>query len=480
METQTIIDIKHLRDIEQNILTTMVHDEEKFLMLEKKYSKDNFTFTVHKLIFEEICLSKDKIFEAMKQNNTQEYSDLLRYISFSLDVEYNLNIFTTYDILTNTPRDTLLVDIVELDQYIDAKNLALKSHTKECSTLEIVVYDKYGTTTAIYKQARLVEVLTTNIFRLANDIICDTDGITFDKLNEIGFIGDNDSWADEEELLYGKTKTIHFKKGLRDFKDLEFLGKWANQYDIEFKDFPLDKKILFEKIDIEISNKGIKELPKELRVLDHLWFLDANNNSINIIPDELYDLPLKALSLLNNNIEYISNKIGKLNDLSLLGLCQNDISTLPDSIYNLENLKTLCLHDNKLIKISHKISNMKNLTTLTISNNDIKYLPNTIGKLHLLESLDIENTLIDKIALEILSLPNLKHITFDDKHLPLLIKNFHLFKHMDTINLFHSEYSIDDDLFKDLDLKVIDESWMEDRDYRGHGCVILKNYKYEK
>lgn len=153
---------------------------------------------------------------------------------------------------------------------------------------------------------------------------------------------------------------------------------------------------------------------------------------------------------------------------------------LPDSIYKLENLKTLCLHDNNLTSISHKISNMKNLTTLTISNNDIKYLPNTIGKLHLLESLDIENNLIDKIALEILSLPNLKHITFDDKHLPSLIKNFHLFKYMDSINLFHSEYSIDDELFKDINLKVIDESWMEDRDYQDHGCVILKNYKYEK
>lgn len=479
METQTIIDIKHLRDIEQNILTTMVHDEEKFLMLEKKYSKEYFTFTIHKFIFEEICLFKDKIFEVIKLNDIDLYVELIQNIAESLDIKDNLNPFTTYDILTKTPKDTLAVDMVELDHYIDAKNLALKSHTKECSTLEIVLYDKYGITTAVYKQARLMELVTTNIFRLANDIICDTDGITFDKLNEIGFIGDNTSWIDEEELLYGKTKTIHFKKGLRDFKDLEFLGKWVNKYDIGYKDIPLNKKLLFEKIDIDISNKGIKELPKELRVLD-ICSIEANNNLIEVIPAELYNLDLLSLFLINNNLNYISSKIENLKKLFMLGLCQNDISDLPESIYNLERLQILCLHDNNLTNISHKISNMKNLRTLTISNNDIKYLPNTIGKLHLLESLDIENNLIDEIPIEILSLVNLKHITFDDKHLLSLINNFHLFKHMDSINLFHSEYSIEDDLFKDLDLKVIDESWMEDRDYRGHGCVILKNFEYEK
>ena len=109
------------------------------------------------------------------------------------------------------------------------------------------------------------------------------------------------------------------------------------------------------------------------------------------------------------------------------------------------------------------------------TSNSIKYLPSSVSKLTKLKELDIENTLIDVDSLRFINLENIEKISFDDRLLPYLIQNFHLLKKIDTINLTQSEYEINNPIFNSLQFNIEHENWMEDKDYKGHGCIVLKN-----
>ena len=98
-----------------------------------------------------------------------------------------------------------------------------------------------------------------------------------------------------------------------------------------------------------------------------------------------------------------------------------------------------------------------------------------VHKLVNLKELDIENTLILESSLEYLNLDNIEKISFNDKLLPYFIKNIHLLNNIDTINLNHSQYKINDPIFSTLNLNIETEDWIEEKDNIGNGCIILKN-----
>lgn len=58
--------------------------------------------------------------------------------------------------------------------------------------------------------------------------------------------------------------------------------------------------------------------------------------------------------------------------------------------------------------------------------------------------------------------------------MPYFIENFHRLKNIDTINLSHSEYKTDNPIISSLGLNVENKDWMKVRDYKGHGCIVLK------
>jgi len=253
---------------------------------------------------------------------------------------------------------------------------------------------------------------------------------------------------------FGIKKYIKRNLGMGKISKLDTLIQWAINNKFKQSLFPRNRGHVLNSIIFELDNYNLEYIPNEFcEMLEQVRFL----------------------SLLHNNIQSIPENINLLKNCIFLGLCNNKIKSLPNNLFQLTKLSTLCLHGNMLKEIPDEIGNLIELQNLTLSNNSIKYLPSSVSKLTKLKELDIENTLIDVDSLRFINLENIEKISFDDRLLPYLIQNFHLLKKIDTINLTQSEYEINNPIFNSLQFNIEHENWMEDKDYKGHGCIVLKN-----
>jgi hypothetical protein len=261
---------------------------------------------------------------------------------------------------------------------------------------------------------------------------------------------------DDPEEIYA----FCLKKNIDKIEQVEKLIEWGKKNKIDPVKFPRNKGSL-----------------REHSILEEFDKCDLEN-----IPSELFEVKKNSFSFnfLNNKIKSLPSGISN-SKCSMLMLCHNEISIFPKSVYELKELNTLYLHGNKLQSLPEDIDKLKELKHLAISNNPIKKLPSSISRISTLKKLDIENTSITEESMDLLDLENIEKICFDDRLLPYFIENFHKLKKIDTINLIHSDYTINDPLIKDLGLIQDEESWMKDEDYQGHGCVVLSySTKYVK
>ena len=203
--------------------------------------------------------------------------------------------------------------------------------------------------------------------------------------------------------------------------------KWADKYDLNHEDFPRDKTLLENMIQLDICDKNINEIPPQIEHLSKLLVLMASNNNIKELPKELFNLKsLCMLTLSNNKIYLIPDEIAKLS-LVLLDISNNPLKTIPQSFYRKKRINTLYLHNTKL------------------------------------------NTLSD----DIFQLKNLHKLTFDDKYLPFIAKNIHLLSNINTINLRESNYTETSEIIQNLSLKFDIKKWIEKEDKLDNGIIIF-------
>lgn len=95
---------------------------------------------------------------------------------------------------------------------------------------------------------------------------------------------------------------------------------------------------------------GIKKpMISNVGILDKLEVLWMSYNELQDIPSSLFDLKrLRRLSLANNKLEILSERLGELSNLEYLYLEKNQLTTLPNSIKKLKKLRHLSLADNPL------------------------------------------------------------------------------------------------------------------------------------
>lgn len=209
---------------------------------------------------------------------------------------------------------------------------------------------------------------------------------------------------------------------------------------------------------LRLSNNLIKELPEKMSKLQNLEILDARMNRITKIdrllshwknlrvlaiggnqietlqvydnkklhiidisvnrlltpPDDLQKVGkvLNTLFMDHNKIEKLPSSIGKLENLSLLSLCQCSLSSIPRDISLLKNLTSLHASHNNLKKLHSRLFNLTNLKHLDVSYNSIAEIPENITSLRSLESLDLTSNRISfiptKLPLSLLALKTLK------------------------------------------------------------------------
>jgi len=453
------VDINHLRDIEFRIIACMYKSKELFEKITSQIKADDFTFIVNKKIYEYLVFytQEDEFFgdESKKTKIALNIFDI-----------YHINYFTTKRILDNFTmhfEGMPFVMLDEVDEKIDLDIFELLDFSKKRqeiishniddkkNSLDVEIEDEYGFYVATYFSGIVINIKTTYIFHLPNEL-----SGTFEYTNKkiLSHVQTNNHEVnlitneDDPEDLYG----ISLKKNIDKIEQIDQVMKWAYKYKIKLMIFKKERGFARQCNIIEnFENCDLEDIPKEL--------FEIKKNSF-------------SFNFLNNKIKSLPEDIG-ISKCNTLMLCNNQIETFPKSVYELKELRTLCLHGNKLKSLPEDIDNLSKLKKLTISNSPIKKFPISISNMKSLKELEIENTLIDEKSLELLHLETLEKICFDDKLLPWFIKNFHKLINIDTINIIHSEYNEFDKEIINLGLEFDNESWMKEEDYLGNGCIIL-------
>ncbi len=106
---------------------------------------------------------------------------------------------------------------------------------------------------------------------------------------------------------------------------------------------------------LNLSRKGLNEIPQEVFNLIYLERLDLYNNNIHFIPPEISKLlNLKKLYLSDNRLTTLPSEIGKLTKLEYISVIENPLLTLPKEIADLKNLKGIYVDDDEVLRtVSH-------------------------------------------------------------------------------------------------------------------------------
>jgi hypothetical protein len=118
---------------------------------------------------------------------------------------------------------------------------------------------------------------------------------------------------------------------------------------------------------LDLSNKGLTSIPKEITEFKRLNKIILSGNKFTTFPEELTLVnSLVEVDLSKNKISDIPVSIANLKNLQKLNLSDNDISTLPEGLPNLTKLSELNFKDNKIsVSDQNKIQKALNKTTIT-------------------------------------------------------------------------------------------------------------------
>ena len=176
-----------------------------------------------------------------------------------------------------------------------------------------------------------------------------------------------------------------------DFCELEKLENLNLSYNPTFIKLPTGFSKLKNLKKLHLASTGITEFPINL---PNLTYLDLYCNKIGLLPKEIKTLiRLKYLNIQNCHFK-----------------------VLPEELYELEDLETLILSNNPITKISSNIKNLKQLKVLDLQNTSISILPPEIGELINLEKLQCAA----KIPKEIKFLKKLTNLHFEKSPDPFI------------------------------------------------------------
>jgi internalin A len=141
---------------------------------------------------------------------------------------------------------------------------------------------------------------------------------------------------------------------------------------------------------LDLSNRGITELPKEIGQLVNLQELNLSYNKLSTLPEQIGQLvELQHLDLSGNKLTMLPEEIGQLVNLRYLALSHNHLSGIPEKIGQLAKLRILYLHMNRLHTLPKEFDQLQNLESLYLQSNQFELLPAAVVKLTRLKRLFI-------------------------------------------------------------------------------------------
>jgi hypothetical protein len=229
---------------------------------------------------------------------------------------------------------------------------------------------------------------------------------------------------ENKQIDAARFQTIPFVYEAEQFaKDIRI--ETSLEYDAQYS--PFYGRMLFEETHYNISDlktlnkeirilnlydKGITELPDEIKKFKNLKAINLSRNSIRDF-DRLF-LQLAALDSLEylvldySNLKNFPKSIGKLKQLKGLSVQASNLSALPREIGDLYNLSYLSIRNNgKFLDLPKEIKYLKNLNVLDVSGSGIQRLRNELSLCYNLFSIKANASRIKTLPRDI---GNLKHL----------------------------------------------------------------------
>jgi hypothetical protein len=165
-----------------------------------------------------------------------------------------------------------------------------------------------------------------------------------------------------------------------------------------------NKKIRMKKgLEKNFINDNIRKIKEEKP-----FIVNLDNRNLTDLPGNFNANKVDNLSIANNQLTRLPERINSFNTLRLLNVAHNQISVFP-YMNNLKKLRHLDFSNNQLTEIGASIGDLRSLQYLNLSNNpNLVYISNEIFKLNNLEVLDISNTALPRYLIDdlIANLPN--------------------------------------------------------------------------
>jgi internalin A len=139
---------------------------------------------------------------------------------------------------------------------------------------------------------------------------------------------------------------------------------------------------------LDLSGKGLTELPPEIGQLDQLTSLLVYNNRLTSLPPQIVQLTsLTVLNVARNELTSLPASIGQLTLLTTLAVGNNPLTELPAEIGQLKWLQHLHVHECRLSVLPSEIGQLKELRIFQLQRNPLTALPPEIAQLESLTDL---------------------------------------------------------------------------------------------
>jgi len=148
--------------------------------------------------------------------------------------------------------------------------------------------------------------------------------------------------------------------------------------------------------EVDLSNSGITEIPKQILLFKNLRVLNLEENELSKADFSILKhlTRLRKLNIRECNLTEIPSSVFSLTKLEELDIYFNKISELPEELFTLTNLKGLQIGGNYLKSLSPNISRLTNLEWIELSSTQIWRLPDEMTKLKSLRKIYPNDTMI--------------------------------------------------------------------------------------
>lgn len=145
--------------------------------------------------------------------------------------------------------------------------------------------------------------------------------------------------------------------------------------------------------------KVAQELESLVKNSPNIEILNLSEKKINQIPEIVFTLKnLKNLSLRDNGLQKIDERIGELSNLEVLNISHCQILEIPKAITKLKKLKVLNLEFNQLKQIPDFLNEMESLEKLSVSYNKNIIFPSDLSGMKSLRHFEMANCFDEAIT----------------------------------------------------------------------------------